>query len=193
MSSVNVSKQGRARGPVSVRAQAPGVRASADSVVSQGRRAGQPRSARASSSSDVPRAPALASPSRKREGDGGFGRIQSVPSAAAADDRDAEQKRVRVVHQEKGPYRTIQAALAEALDGDIISVSPGVYAEQLQIERDNVRIVGKIRNGGEVSARPCKPVSSSCASDSRVACAHGLLPPPNRLSSHAPQGHGLCG
>jgi len=60
------------------------------------------------------------------------------------------------VHQEKGPYRTIQAALSEALDGDIISVSPGVYAEQLRIERDNVRIVGKARDGSEVVLE-CSP------------------------------------
>jgi len=142
----DVSKQGRARAPVSARLRA-------DSVVSQGRRAGQPLSARVSSSIDVPRAarqpgPAVASTGRKPEGEvGGFGRVQSEPNASVADGGD---KRIRVVHQEKGPYRTIQAALSEALDGDIVSVSPGVYAEQLQIERDNVRIVGKIRNGGEV-------------------------------------------
>jgi hypothetical protein len=43
------------------------------------------------------------------------------------------------------PFRTMQAALEEALDGDFISISPGYYAEQLMIERDNVRIVGKVR------------------------------------------------
>jgi hypothetical protein len=45
------------------------------------------------------------------------------------------------------PFRRIQAALEEALDGDIISISPGYYAEHLMIERDNVRIVGKVRDG----------------------------------------------
>lgn len=150
------SKQGRARAHVSAR-----VRASADIVVSRGRRAGQPRSARVSSSIDVPRAARQSGvtdgawPGLKPEGDvGGFGRIQSVPNASAANGGDEEQKRILVVHQEKGPYRTIQAALAEAFDGDIVSVSPGVYEEQLQIQRDNVRIVGKIRNGGEVSHTP---------------------------------------
>jgi len=50
----------------------------------------------------------------------------------------------------------MQAALEEALDGDIISISPGYYAEQLVIERDNVRIVGKVRDGGEV-VMECTP------------------------------------
>jgi hypothetical protein len=50
----------------------------------------------------------------------------------------------------------MQAALEEALDGDIISISPGYYAEQLMIERDNVRIVGKVRGGGEV-VMECTP------------------------------------
>lgn len=183
----DVSKQGRARAPVSAR-----VRASADSVVSQGRRAGQPRSARVSSNIDVPRAarqpgePAVASPGREPEGEvGGFGRVQSEPNAS-----ERESERIRVVHQEKGPYRTIQAALAEALDGDIVSVSPGVYEEQLQIERDNVRIVGKIRNGGEVKplARARAPFRARLQLESRVL----MVSPPPRLFSRPCQTHGLC-
>jgi hypothetical protein len=47
----------------------------------------------------------------------------------------------------------VQAALEE---GDIISISPGYYADQLMIERDNVRIVGKVRDGGEV-VMECTP------------------------------------
>ena len=54
------------------------------------------------------------------------------------------------------PFRTMQAALEEALDGDFISISPGYYAEQLMIERDNVRIVGKVCAGGEV-VMECTP------------------------------------
>jgi hypothetical protein len=50
----------------------------------------------------------------------------------------------------------MQAALEEAVDGDIISISPGYYAEQLMIERGNVRIVGKVRDGGEV-VMECTP------------------------------------
>jgi hypothetical protein len=184
----DVSKQGRARAPVSARLRA-------DSVVSQGRRAGQPL---VSSSIDGPRAarqpgPAVASPGRKPEGKvGGFGRVQSEPNASVAEGGDAERERerIRVVHQEKGPYRTIQAALAEALDGDIVSVSPGVYEEQLQIERDNVRIVGKIRNGGEVAARP-SPCTLPRAPPARIACADGFSSPP-RLFSRPRQAHGLC-
>ena len=192
----DVSKQGRARAPVSSR-----VRASADIVgtalVSQGRRAGQTRSAGVidvPSAARQPGEPAVASPGRKPEGKvGGFGRVQSEPNASVAEGGDAERERerIRVVHQEKGPYRTIRAALAEALDGDIVSVSPGVYEEQLQIERDNVRIVGKIRNGGEVEplARARAPFRAHLQLASRVLM---VSPPPRRLFSRPRRTHGLC-
>jgi len=140
-----------------------GVRASADEGVrvNQGRRAGQLKSARGELSARAGRPISGLSPTSRREqgqGEAGselFGRIRSAPDAPAPSagevgGSETTEKRVRVVHQEKGPYRTIQAALSEALDGDIISVSPGVYAEQLRIERDNVRIVGKARDGSEV-------------------------------------------
>ena len=149
------NKHGRPRVPRL--ATESGVRASADDglFVNQGRRAGQLKSARGQGGVRRPIS-GLSPTAQRREkaeseglsqaGGEAFGRIRSAPEAEA----EAEKRRIRVVHQHKGPYRTIQAALSEALDGDIISVSPGVYAEQLKIERDNVRIVGKARDGGEV-------------------------------------------
>ena len=150
MHGMKAAKQGRPR--PSALPNAGGVRSSVDSVVSQGRRAGQPRSAGGSVSDVSNRDRPISSPTNKNTEGGGrvFGRIRSVPEAGSETDEGKPATRIRVVNPERGPYRTIQAALAEALDGDIVSVSPGFYAEQLKIERDNVRIVGKIRDGAEV-------------------------------------------
>ena len=153
-------------------------------VVSKGRRAGQPKgqnkqardvavplhamAAREDGSGDgmgsgsrTSRDRPISSPVYgKREPAPAFGRRQSVPDAPATE----AQQRIRTVHQERGPYRTIQSALDGALEGDIISVAPGLYDEVLHIHLDTVRIVGKIRDGLEVVLRS-SPESYSVRAD----------------------------
>jgi len=149
------SKLGRPRPPAYV-----GVSASAEgSVVSQGRREGQPKlvggvqnkSPAGASARDQPTSGPVTT---KNEVAGKvFGLISSVPEAERSGKlgRKGLLGEIRAVHPEKGPYRTIQAALAEAQENDIVSVSPGFYAEQqLNVQLDTVRIVGKVRDGGEV-------------------------------------------
>jgi pectin methylesterase-like acyl-CoA thioesterase len=150
-------KMGRPRAYANAVAM-PSLKEPTKEVVNQGRRAGQPKSSRESEIRLGGR-PISSPPENKRESGGhkkegsDFGRIQSVPSVPES---SGNEWRIRIVNQEHGPFRTIQAALEEALDGDIISISPGYYAEQLVIERDNVRIVGKVRDGGEV-VMECTP------------------------------------
>ena len=148
------SKLGRPRPPAYV-----GVSASAEgSVVSQGRREGQPKlvggvqnkSPAGASARDQPTSGPVTT---KNEVAGKvFGLISSVPEAERSGKlgRKGLLGEIRAVHPEKGPYRTIQAALAEAQENDIVSVSPGIYAEQINVQLDTVRIVGKVRDGGEV-------------------------------------------
>ena len=151
-------KMGRPRADANALAM-PSLKEPTKEVVNQGRRAGQPKSSRSPLSESEIRLGGrpISSPLENKRESGGhkkegsdFGRIQSVPESSG------NQWRIRIVNQEHGPFRTIQAALEEALNGDIISISPGYYAEQLMIERDNVRIVGKVRDGGEV-VMECTP------------------------------------
>jgi parallel beta-helix repeat protein len=147
----------------------PALDVQANGVIHQGRRAGQPKSARGlamhndlaqerhESATSRERPISSRSPTNRGQGraEHGFGRMRSMPdSSERGDSRPSgeakPERRIRVVHQEKGPYRTIQAALDEALEGEIISVSPGFYREQLTVQHNNVRIVGKLRDAQEV-------------------------------------------
>jgi len=144
------SKLGRPRQPANV-----GVSASAEgSVVSQGRREGQlklvggvkNKSPAGASARDRPTSGPVTT---KNEVAGKvFGRPEEERSEKLGS--KGLLGAIRAVHPEKGPYRTIQAALAEAQENDIVSVSPGFYAEKLNVQLDTLRIVGKVRDGGEV-------------------------------------------
>ena len=125
-------KMGRPRAYANAVAM-PSLKEPTKEVVNQGRRAGQPKSSRSPLSSEPEirlggRRPISSPPENKRESGGhkkevsDFGRIQSVPSVPES---SGNEWRIRIVNQQHGPFRTIQAALEEALDGDIISISPG--------------------------------------------------------------------
>src|SRR4051794_11228034 len=90
--------------------------------------------------------------------------VLAVAGAAAGVVAAPGNARTAVVRVDRG--ESIQAALDAASPGDTIVVAPGVYRENLTIQKDGITLRGAgSDDGGTVLQMPADPRPSPCTED----------------------------